>query len=87
MLLSAESTYPLITLPEPVVVVPQVTTDTILVVRVIEDMTERRVSVDFLVGDNPYPKTCVVIEGDGYFPDWDDTTVADAIIAFLNALT
>ena len=85
MLLSAESTYPIIQLPESVVVVQEVSVDTVTVVRVIEELNEPKVYAEYLVANDPYPKTCVVLDGSNYFPEWDDATVSEAIYLHLTS--
>jgi hypothetical protein len=86
MRLTPDSSYPVILLPEPVVVVQEFSTDRVTVLRVIEELIEPKVTVEFMVEGESIPRSCVVLEGENYFADWDDQTIADAIGTYLIAI-
>ena len=67
MRLTPDSSYPVILLPEPVVVVQEFSTDRVTVLRVIEELIEPKVTVEFMVEGESIPRSCVVLEGDNYF--------------------
>lgn len=86
MRLTPDSSYPVIVLPEPVVVVQEVSTDRVTVLRVIEELIEPKVIVEFMVEGESLARTCVVLEGVNYFSDWDDFTITSAISDYLQTV-
>jgi hypothetical protein len=72
--------YPIVTLPNDVILQPATTTDTFRIVQITENPGEMWVSA--LVAVGLQIEKVEILDGDSYFSDWTDQTVVDAVVAW-----